>query len=276
MSELKKEDYLEPDCLLTGKPVGTKQKQERIPEQRISERLDELMAKKEFLRAENMLKYWIEEAKALGDRQGEFMVYNEMMGYYRKVGEKEKAYGAVDNAVAMLDELGYRNSVSGATCYTNAGTVFTVFEEAEKSLPYFEKAKEIYESASYLDAYKLASCYNNLATALSSLHRGEEADAYYVKALDTLKNVEHSELEMAMTYLNRIDILLSDEGEKLDAEKIEEYLEKAKGYLDDPDVERDNYYAFVLDKCVSIYDYFGYFRYANELRERIKEIDERA
>ena len=273
---LKKEDYLEPDCPLSGKPVGAKPRQERIPEQRISERLDELMAKKEFLQAENMLKYWIDEARALNDRQGEFMVYNEMMGYYRKTGRKEEAYQAIEKAMAMLDELGYRDSISGATCYTNIGTVYTVFEEPERSLPYFEKAKEIYEKTPYTGAFRLAGCYNNLATALTALRRGEEADAYYVKALNALEGGEGLQLERAMTYLNRIDILLSDEGEKLDAERIEEYLEKAKDCLDDPEVPRDSYYSFVADKCLSIYDYFGYFRYANELRERIREIDERA
>ncbi len=273
---LKKEDYLEPDCLLSGKPVGTKPRQERIPEQRISERLDEFMAKKEFLQAENMLKYWIDEARALNDRQGEFMVYNEMMGYYRKTGRKEEAYQAIEKALAMLDELGYRDSISGATCYTNIGTVYTVFEEPERSLPYFEKAKEIYEKTPYTGAFRLAGCYNNLATALTALGRGEEADAYYVKALNALEGEDGLQLEKAMTYLNRIDILLSDEGEKLDAERIEEYLEKAKDCLDDPAIPRDSYYSFVADKCLSIYDYFGYFRYANELRERIREIDERA
>ena len=273
---LKKEDYLEPDCLLSGKPVGAKPRQERIPEQRISEQLDELMAKKEFLQAENMLKYWIDEARVLNDRQGEFMVYNEMMGYYRKTGRKEEAYQAIEKAMAMLDELGYRDSISGATCYTNIGTVYTVFEEPERSLPYFEKAKEIYENTPYTGAFRLAGCYNNLATALTALGRGEEADAYYVKALNALEGGEGLQLEKAMTWLNRIDILLSDEGEKLDAERIEEYLEKAKDCLDDPAIPRDSYYSFVADKCLSIYDYFGYFRYANELRERIREIDERA
>ncbi len=44
---LKPEDYLEPECVICDKPVGTKQKIQRIPQGRISQRLDELMGKGE-------------------------------------------------------------------------------------------------------------------------------------------------------------------------------------------------------------------------------------
>ena len=269
-------DYMEPECVICDKPVGFRQKKQMIPQQRISQKLDELMGRKEYQQAENLLKYWLEEARVSLDDQGTFMLYNEMMGYYRKVSNKEKAYEAVDNAISMLDELGYRDSVSGATCYTNAATVYTAFNEPEKSIELFEKARAIYENNREHNEYKLASSYNNMATALVALGRFSEADELYHKALDVVSKCENGELEMAMTYLNMLDALISEKGIESIDDEAAVLLSEAKDCLDSRDLPRDSYYSFVCDKCVGIYRYFGWFRYARELEERIAEIDERA
>ncbi len=274
---LEQADYMEPNCPLNEKPVGYERKTERIPQQRISFKLDELMGKKDFSGAERLLKYWLDEALNSGDDQGAFMVLNEMMGYYRKVNKKNEAYDVVDKAIGMLESLGYLNSISGATCYTNAATVYTHFNEFEKSIELFEKAQTIYEQNSKNNEYKLASLYNNMAIGLAGMKKFDQAQQYYDKALQVVKTVENSELEQAMTYLNMLDCLVSEKGNTLEIEEqANEYLSKAQEMLDSPIVERNSYYSYVCDKCVNIFDYFGWFRYAKQLRERIKEIDERA
>lgn len=273
---LQKQDYEEPNCLLCDKPIGTKPKQESIPQQRISQKLDELMGKKEFNKAELLLKNWLNEAKAYNDKQGEFFVYNEMMGYYRKVKKQEEAYEVVNKGLSMLEELNYLNSISGATAYTNAATVYTSFEDYEKALNIFEKAKLIYENNTKDNEYKLAGLYNNMSTCLTSLNRFDEADELYLKAIELLKNVKGSELELAMIHLNMIDVILSKDENNKDDNKIDEYLNIAKDYLESDNLERNTYYSFMADKCVGIYEYFGWFRYAKILRQRINEIDERA
>ena len=89
--------------------------------------------------------------------------------------------------------------------------------------------------------------------------------------------MEGSELEQAMIFLNRIDIILAEQGESgLEDERIDLWLHAAAELLDSESLPRDPYYSFMADKCVGIYDYFGWFRYAETLRERIREIDERA
>ena len=269
-TRLKPEDYLEPECVVCGKPAGTKQPQERIPQQRISQHVDELMGRKDFDGAERTLKYWLAEAEATGDEQGRFFVYNEMIGVYRKIGKKAEGYKAVEDAVGMLEELGYSNTVSGATCYTNAATVYTSFNEAEKGIEMFMKARENNE-------FKLAGLYNNLATALLSLGSFDEASYYFFKAIETLQVCENAELEMAETYLNLLDVYISqNQTVSKDDTLVDYYLTTARSYLNSENPERDTYYSYVLDKCVDIYEYFGWKDYAEELRERIREIDERA
>ena len=279
MSEkpLRPEDYLDPACPLCEKPAGTAKKVQMIPQKRISQKLDELMGIKEYQQAEQLLKYWLQEARDNGDRQGEFMVLNEMMGYYRKVAEKEKGYEAIDRAIGMLDELGYRNSVSGATCYTNAATVCITFHDGERAMKLFEMAEEIYGRNIEGNEYKVAGLYNNMATALVEAGEHDRAEYCYEKALQLLENVEDSQLEAAVIYLNMLDEKISRFGEEyVDSDEAAILLEKAREQLDDERVVRDGYYAFVCEKCLSIYEFFGWQRYSDKLKERIAEFHERA
>ena len=274
---LNPEDYIEPECVICGKPGNVKQPSEHIPQQRVSQRVDELMGKKDYEGTERTLKYWLAEAEACGDEQGRFFLYNEMMGFYRKTGKKEEGYKVIEEAVSMLEELGYENSISGATCYTNAATVYTTFNEAEKGINMFLKAKDIYEANAEGNEFYLAGLYNNMATALSSLGNYDDATVYFFKAIETLTGVENSELELGQTYLNLLDVHISQHPyvDKDDA-LVRYYLDTARSYLDKETLERDSYYSYVCDKCVDIYDYFDDKEYADELRERIREIDERA
>ena len=272
---LKPEDFMEPECPLSQKPVGYKQKKEMIPQQRISQKLDELMGAKDHDGAERMLKYWLAEAEACGDDQGKFMVYNEMMGFYRKVSRKEEAYDAIAKACSMIEGLDYSRSISGATCYINAATVYTSFDDVDTALCYFRKAEEIYDSCENVDPMKRAGLYNNMATAYCSLKENDTAWELFNKALDTLVDCPGSEPEQAITYLNMIDVIMDSDSEDKEL-RIAEHLEKAQELLDSENIPHDGYYAFVCDKCISIYEYFGWFRYVKKLKERISSISERA
>ena len=274
---LKAEEYVEPDCLLCDKPVGTKQKIKRIPQQRISAKLDELMSKGSYANAENLLKYWVAEARANGDNQGEFMVYNEMMGFYRKTGKQEEGYWAIDKAISMLDSLQYENTISGAKCYINARTVYTTFKQWDKALELFDKAAVFFKNNPDGNEFAQAGLYNNMALAYVGKGSYDEAYKLYDNALKLLEKADNSKLEMATTYLNKADALIAEKGINENTENtIVELMYNAQLCLDDEEVERDAYYAYVADKCYPIYEYFEWYQYADELKERIKSINERA
>ena len=69
---------------------------------------------------------------------------------------------------------------------------------------------------------------------------------------------------------------VDEEKENSLSERIEEYLKKAEAILEDEQIERDSYYAFVCEKCAPSFDYFGYFMFAKELYEKSREIYERS
>ena len=65
----------------------------------------------------------------------------------------------------------------------------------------------------------------------------------------------------------------AEHGLEAASESIEDLLEKAEKLLESYE-KRDGYYAFVCEKCASVFDYYGHFYYAKELSARARRIYE--
>ena len=79
--------------------------------------------------------------------------------------------------------------------------------------------------------------------------------------------------EMAITYLNMASAVEAELGLEEANERICALLEQAERLLEAHE-KRDGYYAFVCEKCASVFSYYGYFYYANELTDRARRIYE--
>ncbi len=90
-----------------------------IPQERIIRKMDEYMSRRDYAGAERHLKYWLEEAKMGNDRRGELLIRNELVGHFRKTGNREEALQNGERALDLLKELGFEDSVSGGTTYVN-------------------------------------------------------------------------------------------------------------------------------------------------------------
>ena len=102
---------------------------------------------------------------------------------------------------------------------------------------------------------------------------GDAAYAMYEKAVNILKTCEGGELEIAITYLNMASASEAQLG-LLDAdEKIQDYMDMAQDLLENY-TYRGGYYAFVCEKCASVFGYYGRFVYEGELLERARRIYE--
>ena len=267
-----------------------------IPQQRIVEKLDEYMSHRDYAGAERHLLFWLAEALAADDKRSELMVRNELVGHFRKTGDKQQAFLHAGEALRLLDELGFGGTISAGTTYTNIGTACNAFGENVRSLEMFQKAARLYESSPHTSPQLLGGLYNNMALSCVSLGRFDEADELYGKALSTMEQVENGELEQAITYLNMADAAVARErhgaggapeqgpcgrdGLEGDApimspsceETVESLLDKAQELLDTPTVPRDGYYAFVCEKCAPVFAHYGYFIADRELRERSQAI----
>ncbi|MBO4422048.1 MAG: tetratricopeptide repeat protein [Clostridia bacterium] len=266
---IKAEDYEEPACLLCGDD-GAKS----IDTRRFISRLDGYYAKKDNDGAERHLKYWLAEAESAGDLRGQFTVYNEMMGFYRKAGRYAEAKEAAKQALGLIDRLGIGGQASAGTAYVNTATVYKTASEPETALIWFEKAKAVYEVVLGKGDGRLGGLYNNMALALSDLKRYDEATGYFEKAIEIMSGVKDGELEEAISYLNLADTKEAQLGAEAAEELVSAYLEKAWELFSTPTLVKDGYYAFVCEKSAPTFEYYGYFAYANKLKEEAKRIYE--
>lgn len=245
-----------------------------IPAERVLSKLDEYLHKNDYSSAERHLLYWLSEAESASDHRIELLVRNELMGLYRKQGMKEQALDCVSRSLKKIDELDIGTQVGSATTFLNCATVYKAFEMADIAIPLFEKAKLIYESQLDASDGRLGGLYNNMALALVDLDRFSEAYELYNKAIGIMKG-NKSYLEVAITTLNIATATEKELGIEDACEKIEKYLSDAKELLEGWE-NRNGYYAFVCEKCSSVYGYYGHFAYENELNERARRIYEGA
>lgn len=270
-----------------------------VPQRRIIDKMDEYMSRRDYNGAERHLLYWLEEAKLGGDLQGQLMLRNELVGHYRKTGQKEPAMESAAMALDLLRELDMENTITAGTTYVNIATACGAFGDHERAIRLFEKARAAYESSSQTETQLLGGLYNNMALTCTELGRCEEALALYEKAADLMGRVPDGELEQAITYLNMANTVevqlgleageqqinaLVERAEELLEAKGEELLGKGEAALTDgtdlramkqEERARLGYYAFVCEKCAPTFAYYGYFMTAESLTERSEELVKR-
>lgn len=240
---------------------------------RILGKLDQYLHRNDYSAARRHLEFWLQEALGAGDSSTELTVRNELMGLYRKLGQESPALEMAEAALERVAALGISWQVGAATTYLNAATVYKAFGRAEEALPLYEKTTEIYEQELEPADPRLAGLYNNMALALVDLGQYDRAEALYGRALGVLAASGGNEPEMAITHLNLANLAEA----KLDLEEgwedIEGNLGKARELLEGYG-KWDGNYAFVCEKCASVYGYYGFTDYANTLSERSRRIYE--
>ena len=269
------EDYAEPRCVLCDEPYGVTPEVKSVPQQRIIEKMDDYMSRRDYAGAERHLLYWLEEAQLGRDLRGQLMLRGELVGHYRKTGERSKAFQHIEAALSLLKELDYDGTISAGTTYVNCATACQAFGEYARARALFEHARSCYETSDYTRPELLGGLYNNMALTCVSLGRFQEAYSFYDLALEKMALVRNGELEQAITWLNLANAYEGELGAETADPKIQECLERAAALLDTPSVPRDGYYAFVCEKCAPTFSYYGWFLAAKDLKERAEEIYER-
>lgn len=248
--------------------------------ERIMNKYDEYINKGDLDAATRHLEFWEKElinSKNTFDKRNLFSICNELVGIYRQTNNKDKAYDISKLLLKLASELELDNTITLATMYTNIATSYKVFNDFDLAINYYKAALHIYEKCEFdKNTYKYASLLNNYALALLDIKDYKSANDYFYNAIDILSNIKNCDIEIAMTYLN-IATLKELELGLMDAEKeIDILLNKAQDILEDSKIEHNSYYAYSCNKASSVFSYYGYFLYANELKERADKIYERA
>ena len=269
---LRPEDYAEPRCLLGDEHFGSAPEIIAIPQQRIAEKLDEYMSRRDYPGVERHLLYWMQEAKLGRDLRGELFLCNELIGHYRKTGARDNALQYIDRALALLDTLDMAGTVTAGTTLVNAATACNAFGDNERALTLFQQAKTVYEAIPDVRPQLLGGLYNNMAVVCTALGRYAEAHGLYDLAMERMAQVRGGTLEQAVTCLNRADTIAAKRGVEDGEAEITALLERAYDLLRTTDAPRDGYYAFVCEKCAPGFSYYGWFAAAAELKEAAEKI----
>ncbi len=270
--ELPPEDYVEPRCVLCGEPFGAEPEIRAVPQERIIRKMDEYMSRRDYAGAERHLLYWLEEARLGHDLRGELLLNNELVGDYRKIGDKSKAFSHAAEALHLLDIMDFGGTISAGTTYINAATAYQAFGETEAALPLFLKAREVYENSPGTQPQLLGGLYNNMALACASMRRFDEAYDLYDRAMEAMSHVECGQWEQAIACLNRANAVEAEFGMERGENRIFDLLDQAYDLLDTRGLPRNGYYAFVCEKCAPTFSYYGYFQAARTLKERLEAI----
>lgn len=271
---LEAEDYAEPRCALCAAPDGAETVR-AVPQRRIVEKMDEYMARRDYAGAEHHLLYWLAEAEQGADQRGQLMILGELVGHYRKTGEREKCLARAQQALALVEAMEYGQTVSAGTTWVNVATAYSAFQMPQQALQYFEKARAVYE-ANDTAPQLLGGLYNNMALVCASLGRYGDAHALYDRAMACMESVPGGALEQAITCLNRADAVSAERG-SLDGEaEIASLLDQAWELLHAPGVPKNGYCAFVYEKCAPSFGHYGRFMDESELKSESEALYERA
>lgn len=260
---LDKEDWEEDCCCFRPRvPAVQTDHRETVPIHQVIGGFDALLARDAKEEAGEYLEKWLEEFENKGDWSSQITILNEMMGFYRNVGEKEKGLRSVEKGISLVGEHRLSDTVSGGTTYVNAATTMKAFGRAKEAMPYYEQAFRAYGQSLAPEDYRFGGLFNNMALAYEDMAEYEKAEAYYKKAMEIMEKLRPgSILEIAVTWVN-LAVLY----EKWDREQlVDGCLEEAvKGFHSD-EVLHDAYYAFNCRKCAETFGHFGYFRIKKEL-----------
>lgn len=242
----------------------------RISVARFIDRLDRYFSRNDLEGAGECIAYWEQEARKLGDLRGLLSVYNEELGFYRRIDDREAGLRAVEEAVGLVRELGMEEQISGATILANAATTLKAFGEAGRGLPFYGQAEKVYLSYGMGQAYEYAAMLNNRAAALCDLARFDEGEADYRKAIGILREEGAHDGEIAVSLVNLAHLTFDRDASS--QEQVEALLDEAWEYINSRRQPHDGNYAFILSKCAPSFEYFGRELQAAALREVAEEI----
>ena len=210
-----------------------------------------------------------DEARTIGDWRGELSMLSELLGHHRRDGNREKGMAAVNDALDLIRIHRMGNTVSGATVLLNAATTMKCFGRAKESVPIFEHVARVYANNLDPTDYRFGGLYNNMALSYEDVKEYAKAEQSFQLALRVIARCPNPDNELAVTWCNLAELY-----DKQDPEdpRIGDCMEKAWEHLNAPELPRNGYHAFTISKCAPSFEYFGYFLYAMELKERAERI----
>ena len=129
----------------------------------ILHKYDEMAASGQMQEAVEYLENMAAECVEEGKNTSAITIFNELEGFWRVAGEKEKSYAAAEAALGLISSGEMEGSIGHATTLLNYATAKTAFGEAKEALELYDQVEKIYDWQLPEDDERYAALYNNRA-----------------------------------------------------------------------------------------------------------------
>lgn len=165
--------------------------------------LDGYFQRREIDKVEPFILARLSEADAAGDKPARLTLLNELMGFYRGMSRFGEALAIGREALALMEQLGYKGSVPYATTLLNVATALRAKGDTREAIALFEETGRLLAAHDVRDPWLLASLHNNLSLAYQEADEHAQAIASLGRALELVQQLPESAVHVAVTLTNR-------------------------------------------------------------------------
>ena len=221
--------------------------------------LDDLFKTRQIDEIEGFLIENINQADEQGEKGIQITLLNELIGYYRDLGEFEKSLQVGEKILVTLESANLNGTMPYATSKLNIANAMRAAGEFESSKKYYEEVIELYKGLIDESDFGFASLYNNFSLLYQEMGEYDNACKCLDSALEIVKLYPEARIEEATTHTNLALSLIKQD--KLN-EAIS-HLEKAF-FIFEQGEESDYHYSAALGVMAEVKLNLG------ELEEAVK------
>ncbi|MBR5316081.1 MAG: tetratricopeptide repeat protein [Firmicutes bacterium] len=237
------------------------------------EKIDRFFEIKDFTGAEEFMKDTLAQAEAEGDKASIVTVCNELGGFYRAFSRYHEGIPLYEKALSCIEALGMNGSEAQGTTLLNFATTLAIVDQSQRALKAYQQAAAIFEGPAYAQDFRLATLYNNMSSLYQNLGQLQQSAAYLEKAMSILKQLQHSEIEMAITWSNLAGVFLSMGQDALSEAK--DAAQKAIALFQSVSGDQDVHYAPAVSALGEVFYLEGNFKDAEEHFRQSIQLTER-
>ena len=219
---------------------------------------------------EPFLKKGIEDAKQENDDEAVLVLLNELMGYYRVMGNEEGVDMCATRSLELCEKLGLKGTENYATVLLNIATGYRVLGRYDQSETYYKETAKIYEELLSPEDFRIAGLHNNLSSLYAETGRPRLAKEELNKAMSIISGLSDSDAEIAITHTNlgNVCFQLGENSEGM------EHMLKAVEIFESAPGKKDAHYAGALAGLGQAYYIEGKLHDAkNSYEKALIEID---
>ena len=144
----------------------------------------------------------IEKALTEGDYNSALTLMNEMLGFARDTGQKEKGLHYCELVQKMLVNLGLAGTTEYGTALLNVASTLRAFGEYKKSKELYMETETVYLANLPEGDFLFSGLYNNWSLLYEEMGDFSSAETLLRKALQVVDRYDSAEIEQATTRSN--------------------------------------------------------------------------